>query len=113
MIENRKRVERNNGFSLLEILAVVVLMGIVAMIAIPRFGKTSDSAKVTTCHINTGNIEVQASLWFRNKGTWPAGDLSDIFANPNYFPDGRTVCPLDGTSYSFDSTAEAVVGHSH
>ena len=112
MIGHRNTVG-NSGFSLLELLAVVVLMGIVAMIALPRFGASADAAKATTCHINTGNIDVQAALWFRNKGTWPASNLIDIFADRDYFPDGATTCPVDGSAYSFDSTTEAVIGHSH
>ncbi len=113
MIGPKKMDARHGGFSLLEILAVVVLLGIVAMIAIPRFGTSADAAKATTCHINTGNIEVQAALWFRNKGTWPASNLSDMFAATDYFPDGGTSCPVDGSSYTFDSTTEVVTGHTH
>lgn len=103
----------NRGLSLLELLVVVVLLGIVAMIMVPRFGNSSADAKTTSCHINTGNIEMQAALWFRNKGSWPASNLGDIFADPTYFPDGATSCPVDGSSYSFDSSTENVVGHTH
>jgi len=101
------------GLSLLEVLAVVVILGIVAMIAVPRFSASSDNSKAAGCHINTGNIEVQASLWYRNKGSWPAADLSNIFANSAYFPDGATTCPVDGSSYVFDPATEKVVGHTH
>ena len=103
----------NRGLSLLEVLAVVVLLGIVAMIVVPRFSGSAENAKVTGCHVNKGNIEVQASLWFRNKGTWPDSNLANIFADSDYFPDGATTCPVDGSSYTFDSSTEQVVGHTH
>jgi len=101
------------GLSLLEILVVVVVLGIVAFIAVPRFGASASNAKAASCHVNTGNIEVQAELWFRNKGTWPAANLGDIFADAAYFPDGATTCPVDGSAYAFDSATEKVVGHGH
>lgn len=106
-------VKGYRGFSLLEILVVVVLLGIVAMIAVPRFGTSASSSKEASCRINVGNIELQAELWNRNKGSWPANDLSDIFADAKYFPDGAPACPVDGSSYTFDAGTEKVVGHSH
>lgn len=103
----------SRGLTLLEIVVVIVLLGIVAMIAVPRFGAGASSAKKACCRINTGNIEAQAALWYRDKGSWPASDLSDIFADATFFPDGATSCPVDGSSYSFDSSTEEVAGHAH
>lgn len=113
MIGHRNVFVRNRGLTLFEILVVVVVLGILAVIVVPHFGASSENAKKTGCHVNTANIEVQAALWFRNKGSWPASNLSNIFADSAYFPDGATTCPVDGSSYSFDSTTEEVIGHTH
>ena len=102
-----------HGFSLLELLACVTIMGVIAVIAIPRFGSESDDARIRSCHVHKGNIEVQSQLWFRSRGRWPRRDLSDIGRNENYFPDGLPVCPLDGSTYEFDSIRERVIGHEH
>ena len=56
------------GFSLLELLAVITLMGIIAAIAVPRIGNQSQKTKTTACDVQRGNIDVQAQLWFRNRG---------------------------------------------
>ncbi len=112
-MKSRTRHRGQRGISFLEVMAVVVILGIIAAIALPRFGDSTAAAKTATCRINTGNIEVQAALWYRNKGTWPASDLSDIFADTSYFPDGATSCPLDGSTYTFDAATEEVVGHAH
>ena len=103
----------NRGLSLMEVLAVVVLMGIVAMVVVPRFGGTADDAKTTGCSVNRNNIEIQAQLWYRNKGTWPQADLSDLMADPDYFPDGPVTCPVDGSNHSFDAVTQRVSGHAH
>ena len=101
------------GFSLLEVLAVVTLIGIIAMIVVPRLMTRSDATKAISCFATKGIIEVQAELWFRNKGVAPAANLSDIMAAPAYFPDGAVTCPVDGTAYQIDTTTMRVNGHTH
>ena len=91
----------------------LTIMGVLAFILVPRASLQGFAARVNACHVNTGNIETQAQLWFRNKGTWPATSLSDIGGNVTYFPDGLEVCPVDGSSYTFSSSTQAVVGHTH
>jgi hypothetical protein len=43
-----------------------------------------------------------------NTGNWPANDLSDIAADPNYFPEGLPVNPVDNTPYTLNSTTHRV-----
>ena len=101
------------GLSLAEMLATIAIIGIVAIIILPRIGDHANASKVSTCYTLKGNIEIQARLWFRNKGVWPAGDLSDIGADTHNFPEGISNCPVDGTSYSLDPTTHLVLGHVH
>lgn len=103
----------HRGFSLLEILVVITIIGILAGVVLPRLASKSTDSKAATCDVNKGNIEIQAQLWFRNSGTWPAADLSDIGADADYFPDGLPACPFDDSSYQFDPTTQRIVGHEH
>ena len=104
---------RPPAFTLLEILAAITIIGITAAIVLVRFSDNSDNAKANACYVNKGNIEVQAQLWYRNKGTWPLANLSDIGADTDYLPDGLPPCPVDGTSYTFDANSQQVTGHVH
>jgi general secretion pathway protein G len=104
---------RRTGLSLLEMLAVVTLMGVLAVIVLPRFTSHSTSAKKNACYVNKGNIEVQCQLWLRQKGTNPAANLSDIGANTTYFPEGLPKCPVDGSSYTITTSNLRVSGHTH
>ncbi len=101
------------GYSLLEILAVVAIVAIIATLAVGQFFSSADDAKRNACYINKGEIAVQAQLWFRNKGSWPAADLSDIGSNTAYFPAGVPACPVNGTDYTFDPNTQEIVGHAH
>ena len=104
---------RQRAFSLLELLVVVTILGLLASVILPRVIGSNDAGKVGACHVNIGDIEIQAELWLRNTGSWPVGDLSDIGADINYFPDGLPTCPVDGTPYSIDPSTGRVIGHNH
>ena len=101
------------GFSLLEVLAVVTLIGILAVIIVPRFTNQSLNAKRNACFVNKNNIEVQCQLWLRQKNASPAANLSDIGANTSYFPQGLPQCPVDGSAYTINTTTQRVNGHTH
>jgi prepilin-type N-terminal cleavage/methylation domain-containing protein len=102
-----------SGLSLLELVAAITILGILASIVLPRFGDSAKRAKKEACQTNKLNIEVQAQLWFRKKSAWPSANLSDMGADHNFFPEGLPTCPVDGSTYTIDSTTHRVLGHTH
>ncbi len=109
----KKLTRRSSGISLLELLAVVTLVGILAVIVIPRFSSQSVNAKRNACTVNKHNIEVQCQLWMRQKNASPRTDLTDIGADRVYFPEGVPPCPVDNSAYTIDATTQRIVGHTH
>ena len=107
------RVNSRPAFSLLEVLMAVTLMGIVAAVVMPRLTSHSTEARIHACHVYRGNIEIQAELWFRNRGVWPADDLADIGTTSRYFPDGLPTCPVDNSGYTISANTGRVIAHSH
>ncbi|MFW6108611.1 MAG: competence type IV pilus major pilin ComGC [bacterium] len=101
------------AFTLLELLIVIVILGILAAITLPRFQVSAAEAKKNTCAQNVANINAQVERWYFEKGSWPATNLSDIASDADYFPDGIPTCPVDGTAYALDATTHRVTGHSH
>lgn len=108
---HRCRISR--GFSLVELMAAVVILAIVAAYIIPRVGAYIAAANQNACWTNQGDIELQVKLWQRNHGSYPQTGLGDIGADPAYFPQGLPTCPVDGTPYTIDTTTGLVVGHTH
>ena len=104
---------RRRGFSMLELVAVVTILGIIAAIVVPRMRTRAADSQKAACDVNRSNIEIQAQLWFRDKGAWPAANLSDIGADAKFFPDGLPKCPINNGSYTFNATTEKVNGHAH
>jgi prepilin-type N-terminal cleavage/methylation domain-containing protein len=94
---------RRCGHSLVELLAVVLILAVIAAVVVARFANYTSDGHATACYVTQGEIEVQAQLWYRNQGTWPAANLSGFGSNTAYFPDGTLpVCPSGGT-FSFNS----------
>ncbi|QDU89910.1 hypothetical protein Pla175_33070 [Pirellulimonas nuda] len=107
-----KLATRRQGFSIIELLAVLTILGVVAAIAIERTGQVRTVGNSAACGSSRGDIELQCQMWRRAHGTFPASDLSDIGASTLYFPGGLPTCPIDGSPYAIDSDGR-VVGHSH
>jgi general secretion pathway protein G len=102
-----------HGFSLAELVTVVAVLGLLAaMIAVRVSGHTED-AKINACATNKGDIEIQAQLWYRNHGSYPAADLSNIGSDVTYFPSGLPTCPVNNSAYTIDTATGLVVGHNH
>jgi prepilin-type N-terminal cleavage/methylation domain-containing protein len=112
----KKQITRRSftaAFSLTELMAVVAILGVLAILIVPRVSSQQDNSKRSACYANQGDIELQVKLWKRNNGTYPASNLSDIGVNTTYFPSGLPVCPVDGTAYTISTTTGLVIGHTH
>jgi general secretion pathway protein G len=92
-------MKKSSGFTILEVMLVVILISILAAIVIPRFAVSTKRAKVQSCEMNRAIINKQVEAYYFVEATWPLGDMDDIKTNENYFPDGIPTCPVDQTSY--------------
>lgn len=106
MLKHSRNAKR--GFSLLELLAVVTILGIIAAIIVPRVTVSSATAKQKVRDHHKATINAAVERYYIDNGTWPANNLTDIGANANYFPDGLPVNPIDNTSYSLNATTHRV-----
>jgi general secretion pathway protein G len=104
----KRQSRKITGFSLMELLAVVTILGIIAAIIVPRVAVSSDTAKAKVNAHNRATINSAVERWYVEKGAWPALNLSDISADINYFPDGVPVDPVDGSSYTLNATTHRV-----
>lgn len=108
-----RRWRTRSGLTLTELMAVLGILGVLALLIVPRVAGHRDDSMRTSCDAQQGEIELQVKLWRRNQGSNPAANLSDIAANPAYFPEGLPVCPVDGSPYTIDTTSGLVIGHTH
>ena len=100
------------GFTLVELLVVVLILGALAAIAIPRISQSAELAKINACKTNVDLVNSQIELYYANTGGWPV-DLGAVTDNEDYFPDGAPECPYDETSYAYSTDTHRIAEHNH
>ena len=105
-------VRKNKGFTLVELLIVVLILAALAAIAVPRIGASAANAKAKACHTNIDIVNGQIELYTANTGSAPAA-LTDVTQDTNYFPDDEPLCPVGGGAYSLDGATGHVDDAAH
>ncbi len=103
-----KRKTRRNAFSLLELLAVVVILGIIALVVIPRINFSAATARENACFQNKAEINAAVERYYFDNGVLPTLVQLD---DPAYFPDGLPDCPELAGPYTLDGGTGRVSGH--
>jgi prepilin-type N-terminal cleavage/methylation domain-containing protein len=101
------------GLTLIELLIVVIILGALAAIAIPRITTSATTAKANACKTNVDTINTAIEMYHMDSNTsaWP-GALTDVTQNTTYFPDGEPCCPFS-TAYTYNGTTHRVAQHGH
>lgn len=88
----RKIMNNKKGFSLVELMIVVVIMGILVAVAVPLYDAVTDNAKAKTCGSNQRIIRGAFSNWFLSASEHTADTL---FKTSEKRFDGKTQNPDD------------------
>ena len=101
-------MKRKKGFTMIELLVVVLIIGVLAAIAIPRIVTSVSTARTNACLANQAIMNTQIEQYRLDEGDWPSA-LTDVTNNTTYFPDGAPACPEGAfANYSMNGTTHRV-----
>lgn len=103
MRTSKKR--KNSGFTLLEMLAVVTILGIIAAVVVPRFSSFSDTSKTSVALHHMAQLNAIIERHYIDADGWPA-DLAELVTDG--YIDAVPVHPDSNFDYSYSTTTNRV-----
>ena len=76
MNRNRKIVVRRRAFTLIELLLVLVILGVLALVVVPKFAGRSEEARKTAARTDISMLEGQIDIFEQDVGRFPSNDES-------------------------------------
>ena len=109
-------MKNKKGFTLIEVLVVVLILAVLAALVVPRIAQSTSDAKDAVDSANWAMLIRALELYATNNdGEYPADQdafNSAILNSDTYFPHGAPTCPY-GNSYVYVATSgqETVTKH--
>ena len=81
----------SNGFTLVEMLLVLVILATLAAIVVPKFAGRSQQAKITAAQSQISNLEMALDAFEVDNGYYPGGSIGliELIDQPSNAPDWR------------------------
>lgn len=121
LMKIRKMMTNQKGFTLVELMVVIAIIGILAAIAIPKMSTATDSSKIAKIQADLRTIGGAVSMYQARIGSLPstladlAGDKKELAAVPTppsgagaytlNATTGIVTCTFSGKTYSSDGTS--------
>ena len=65
-------LQPEKGFTLIEVLLVMVILTVLAAVVVPKFTKRSEQARITAAHTDIANLEVALDAYEVDNGQYPS-----------------------------------------
>ena len=95
----RKMLKHQEGFTLVELMIVVVILGILAVIGIQQYGKVQETARQKAHEANVRIIESAMRMYEMVTGAKPENieeDLSEYLEDVPYVPGTKVKYSIEG-----------------
>lgn len=103
----QKRLNNEKGLTLVELLAVIVILGIIAAIAVPSIGGIIEKSRVNAAVADAQNAIAAANLYFVEDQEKETATLADLTSN-DFLQDAGTL--QDGIIVTKDKEGNFIGG---
>ncbi|MEA3287329.1 MAG: prepilin-type N-terminal cleavage/methylation domain-containing protein [Candidatus Marinimicrobia bacterium] len=111
-------MRKNSGFSLVELMIVIVIIGVLAAVAVPIYNNNVTKAKMSESDASLGSIRTQLRVFYGENGEYPTvspagyvigatwNDIRTGEITGKYFTDSSfTYLSTDGSNYTITCAA--------
>ena len=111
-----EKLKAQSGFTMVELIIVVAIMGIIGAILVPQFSKTTEKARITTDINSVKAIQRQIDRYHAEFAKWPGNTPQTImselvlqnYIDASYVSGGYLEVGTSGAQMIFDVTQNRV-----
>ena len=98
------------GFATLEVILMVMVIGILASIAVPRFTSVTTAANTAKIQSDLSTIDTAISIYYMKEGTYPknVSDLSEYLKDVDNVKPPTGEAYINGTATKINATTYAI-----